>query len=376
MIPGRARLLLGTCLCVLASCSSGVSGDESQSSSTDSSGDSSTTADSDPSTSSTGAPTTAPDIATTAPTSAPPATEPELDVAEPACVAEVMPNDSLGLIVDNVGDDAVTIASLQDENRIGDADVIHPGDLLDICVGNDIDDITGLSRLAPDAPVVQQQQQQLNELFEGYGIQELAVDGVSGPLTRQMLCAARMALGLPISATDMPEGSPDHEALMAADSIGVPAGAAVSADRWILIDKSCQVMFVGEGDQGVTYVFATSTGEPGYETKSLQSVSAFRYDPALDNGGWHDSTNFPVSADNSLNGNMYKPIYFNQGQAIHGANYVPPRPESKGCARLTPFSQDTLIEWLGLADVTEATWSRSAIGATVTVQGTFKPEPE
>jgi hypothetical protein len=54
--------------------------------------------------------------------------------------------------------------------------------------------------------------------------------------------------------------------------------------------------------------------------------------PALDNGGWHDSSRFPVEIDNPLNGNVYMPIYFNRGQAIHGANYVPPEQRSKGCA--------------------------------------------
>jgi hypothetical protein len=79
-----------------------------------------------------------------------------------------------------------------------------------------------------------------------------------------------------------------------------------------------------------------------------------------------------VAIDNPLNGNMYKPIYFNGGQAIHGANYVPPTPRSKGCARTFPLHQDELIRWLGIDGLTEATWNSSAIGVTVTVQGAFR----
>ena len=69
---------------------------------------------------------------------------------------------------------------------------------------------------------------------------------------------------------------------------------------------------------------------------------------------------------------MYKPIYFNDGEAIHGAGYVPPTPRSKGCARTFPLHQDELISWLGLADVTEAIWQTATIGLRVTVQGKYR----
>ena len=58
----------------------------------------------------------------------------------------------------------------------------------------------------------------------------------------------------------------------------------------------------------------------GLAVGGLAAFSAghlFRYDPATDNGGWHDSASYPVEVDNPLNGNMYKPLYFNDdGQAI------------------------------------------------------------
>ena len=66
---------------------------------------------------------------------------------------------------------------------------------------------------------------------------------------------------------------------------------------------------------------------------------------------------------------MYKPIYFHRGQAIHGANNVPPEPASKGCARLRVENQESLVAWLGLADVTEEIYE--PIDAIVTVQGDF-----
>jgi len=139
----------------------------------------------------------------------------------------------------------------------------------------------------------------------------------------------------------------------------------------VLIDKTCQVMFVGESSTRIAYVFATSTGQPGWETTNQAKVRAFRFDPALENAGWHDSSAFPVPVDNPLNGNMYRPLYFHHGQAIHGATNVPPEPKSKGCARLRVEDQDALLAWLGLTDAMGPIWNRDRINLTVTVQGEF-----
>lgn len=285
------------------------------------------------------------------------------------CSVVVEEGDSLNQIA---GDARVELAGLLDENALDVESVIHPGDRLDVCIGNDVDDVTGASRLAPPPAAVRRQQEHLNELFSPYRFAELVVDGDSGPLTRQLLCAARMGLGLTVTGAHMPESSADEAALFAATSLSIPEGAATSSDQWILIDNTCQVLFIGEGEELVN-VYPTSTGSPGFETRRAQAVEAFRFDPALANDGWHDSSRFPTEVDDPRNGNMYKPIYFSNGQAIHGANYVPPDPQSKGCARTFPHHQDELIAWLGLEDITEATWQRELIGVTVTVQGDFRP---
>ena len=297
-------------------------------------------------------------------------------VHDPACARVVQPGDSLSLIADGINDPTVTAESLAAENGVSDVDVIHAGDVLDVCPGNQLDDITGEERGVPAVAVgssgVAAQQDKLNQLFAGYGLPALAVDGVSGPFTRQQLCAARMALHLPISRADMAPGSDEERALLSAQSIAIPQNAAVGSSRWILISKTCQVMFAGEGSDRITFVFKTSTGEEGWETTNQESARAFRYDPALDNDGWHNSSKFPVEEDNPLNGNMYKPLYFHRGQAIHGANNVPPEPASKGCARLRPENQDALLGWLGLTDIAEPTYNRDRINVTVSVHGDYE----
>ena len=321
-------------------------------------------------------PTTPPTSSTTTTTTT--TTEPPLDVYDPSCVVQVEPGDSLGAIVSSRADEIVTPASLQAENGLAD-DLIVPGQLLDVCIDNGLDDITGEQRLERNAAVVASenfgavtaQQAKLNELLTPFGFPEMPVDGISGPVTRRGLCATRLALGLPVNRSDMEPGSIEEQFLFATTALPIPPGVATDG-RWIFIDLTCQVLLTGEGFDRLVHVFPTSTGEAGYETRLQERVRAFRFNPALDNGGWHNSSTYPVEADNPLNGNMYKPLYFDRGQAIHGANNVPTSPQSKGCARLRPSHQDALVAWLGLADLNGPTGSRDRINATVTVRGAYE----
>ncbi|MEL6892574.1 MAG: L,D-transpeptidase [Actinomycetota bacterium] len=334
-------------------------------------------------------PTTTPDAiaaddgvapgSTAAPTTvAPTTTVPEPQFFNEECVVVIEPGDTLTGLIERFDDgETINRVSLRAENELSD-ETLRSGDVLDVCPGNGLDDATGSERLDPSEDLVaaavqtnvEMQQRKLNQLFADLGTQELLVDGVSGPVTRQRLCAARLALGLEVSTADMAAGSEEERALLDAEELPAPPEATVDQDRWVLIDQTCQFMFAGEVD-GLVFGFPTSTGEAGHETRLQDRSRAFRFDPAVDNGGWHDSTDFPVSIDNPLNGNMYKPLYFDGGQAIHGANNVPTSPQSKGCARLSVAHQDLLVDWLGLAADTAPTWSRRAIGLTVSVQGHY-----
>lgn len=320
------------------------------------------------------APTTSSTTAGSTPSTTTTTTEPDplVDVHDPACVQVA---DERGF---DRSADAMTesTTSLWIENGFGDAPAI--GDLIDVCVDNGINDITGESALRHDDPAViaavaddiRRQQQQLNELFAPYATTPLAVDGISGPLTGQRLCAARVALGLDPSVADLQPGSDEHAILLAATDLPTPASTATESDRWALIDRTCQWMFIGTGAE-LVFAFPTSTGTEGFETRTQDRAEAFRYNPAVDNGGWHDSSEYPVGVDNPLNGNLYKPLYFDLGQAIHGANSVPPAPASKGCSRLSVANQEQLLDWLGLLDATEETWRKPELNFTVNVQGEF-----
>jgi hypothetical protein len=286
----------------------------------------------------------------------------------------VQPGETLRAIAERYDDETIDLTSIVTENALTSTDV-EPGTVLDICPGNGLDDVTGAERLLPDAVVqtgVEAQQEHLNTLFAGLGIEPLLVDGISGPVTRQRLCAARLALGLPTSTADMLPGSEEEAILLGTVTLAVPYTSAILSERWILIDRTCQIMFVGRGTDTIDFVFATSTGKPGFETRNQDRTTAFRYNPVLHNRGWHNSSIYPVAADNPLNGNMYKPIYFDGGQAIHGANNVPRSPASAGCARLRVGDQDALVAWLGLAGIDGPTNDPARIAVTVNVQGTWR----
>ena len=303
---------------------------------------------------------------------------PGLDVYDPACVVQVQPGDSLAAIALAEADEIVTDASLQAENGLPD-ELVVPDQLLDVCIDNGFDDITGEQRLERNTAVVAAetlvsvtaQQTKLNELLVPFGYPEMPVDGVSGPVTQRALCASRLALGLPVNRTDMAAGSADEQLLLATTALPAPPDVGIDG-RWIFIDLTCQILLTGEGPGQLVNLFPTSTGEPGYETRLQERTRAFRFNPALDSAGWHESTDYPVPEDNPLNGNMYKPLYFDDGQAIHGANNVPTSPQSKGCARLEPANQDRLVAWLGLDTIDGATYSKDRIGATVTIRGGYE----
>ncbi len=298
--------------------------------------------------------------------------DPLADVHTPGCVR----------IADEGGFDQIATAEdsstlrLWIENGFGEGPAV--GDLVDVCVDNGVNDVTGEPALRHDDPAVEaavvdevrRQQEKLNELFAPFATAPLTVDGISGPLTGQRLCAARVALGLDPSVADLPPGSIERTTLFAATELPTPTSTATESDRWALIDRTCQWMFIGAGPD-LVFAFPTSTGTEGFETRTQDRAAVFRYNPAVDNGGWHDSTEYPVGVDNPLNGNLYKPLYFDLGQAIHGANNVPPVPASKGCARLSVTNQQRLLDWLGLLDATEETWRKQEINLTVNVQGEF-----
>lgn len=182
-------------------------------------------------------------------------------------------------------------------------------------------------------------QRRLGEVLAPYGYPPLCVDGVVGPRTRQAAGAAALVAAV----------------------LREPA-----THRRVIVDRSTQAMVAADAS-GVVLVAPVSTGAPEHPTRLSDAVQAFRYEPAADNAGWRNSTTFPVGPEDPHGGNMYRPVYFDRGQAIHGSDRVPPVPSSHGCVLVDPAVQDRLVRWLGLDDVLDAVWSTDVIDLRVTV---------
>ena len=336
--------------------------------------DATTTTTTDPPATTTPETSTTTSTSTTTTTTTTTTTVPPLDVYDIACAIQVLPGETMQEIVALIDDDTVDVETVMAENGL-ENDVVIGDQILDVCVDNGLNDIDGTTRTERNAVLVRRevetQQAKLNTLFAGYGIRELLVDGISGSVTQQRLCAFRLAAGLPVSTKDMAAGSEEEQLLMATETLPIPFTSAILAERWALIDETCQIMFVGVGTERLQFVFPTSSGLADFPTRPQTRSSAFKYDSASNNNGWHNSTDFPAAEDNPLNGNMYKPIYFDNGQAIHGANNVPRSPASHGCLRLRVTDMDSLINWLGLGDVTGATYDTGKINLAVNVQGRY-----
>jgi hypothetical protein len=213
--------------------------------------------------------------------------------------------------------------------------------------------VTSLDPVRPTGPAgrdVVDRKRRLNDSLAPFGFPLLALDERIDLRLRQAEHAAALAsLGASV------------------DSAGVTRHRG---RRWVLVDKSGQVLAAGDR-RGVRFVMPVSTGTTEHETRLVDAVPAFRYEPATENAGWRNSTTFPVDAGHPHGGNMYRPLYFSRGQAIHGADVVPPYPRSQGCVLLTVADQDRLLAWLGLAEATEPLWDERRIDLDVTVRGAF-----
>ncbi|WP_051266780.1 L,D-transpeptidase family protein [Nakamurella lactea] len=161
-------------------------------------------------------------------------------------------------------------------------------------------------------------QQKLNDL--GYWNGE--ADGTYGELTSQAVMAYQKAAGI---AADGVAG-PDTQRAMAK---GIrPAVRTTSGDA-IEVDLQAQLVKVVL-DGRLKYVFNTSTGSGETYLQKGESEPQVATTP---------TGKFVI--ERSINGmrvaklgKLWRPRYFYEGYALHGASYVPNYPASHGCVRL------------------------------------------
>jgi peptidoglycan hydrolase-like protein with peptidoglycan-binding domain len=147
-------------------------------------------------------------------------------------------------------------------------------------------------------------------------------DGFYGDLTADAVLALRKAENLPRSY----DVDSDVWARLAA-----PTGLrpAPTGPNRVEIDLARQVLFIVHNGQVIT--LNTSTGnnatytdpETGWDQEAYTPTGQFAF---------YDLYDGEVKAPL---GTLYRPMYFLRGWAVHGSGFVPPWPDSHGCARIS-----------------------------------------
>lgn len=204
---------------------------------------------------------------------------------------------------------------------------------------------TAASSTAPPKPTllktgssgaeVKQLQQQLLDL--GYWLE--AADGNYGQTTQQAVMAYQKAAGIDA------DGVAGPQTLKALERQVRPEPRTTSGDA-IEIDLPKQLIYiVRDGELKYTINTSTGTGQPytqevevdnpdGTTTKEVVS------DVAITPTGEYQIQRGIDGMRKSKLGKLWRPRYFYEGWAIHGAEYIPNYPASHGCARMSNAAID------------------------------------
>lgn len=212
-----------------------------------------------------------------------------------------------------------------------------------------------LPESAPKPPTILEVQQALSNL----GIPVGEIDGKYGARSRQALCIWRELTGRQVNR-NLPITIEEYGIVNFAKQwpgFNRPKGFKLPADFEVglNISKTCQsAVWIKDQDHEEIRIMIASTGMPGFET----DTGTFKVGWKVDR--WYLSIIYP-------DGWMYRPLFFNNGQAVHGSeydSYVHWFPASHGCVRMLGKDIDAL-------------WSSGfGNGSTVRVYGSWNPITE
>lgn len=155
-------------------------------------------------------------------------------------------------------------------------------------------------------------------------------DAHYGGLTASAVTALQKVAGL---VRDGIAGPATSRALAA----GARPSASTRSGHVIEIHRDSQVLLVVDSGR-VSMTLATCTGsEIPYESEGRTwsaRTTPGSYHVYFSKEGW----------DHGPLGDLWRPMFFNGGIAVHGSTSVPPYPASHGCCRLTIPAMDMIIE--------------------------------
>lgn len=154
-------------------------------------------------------------------------------------------------------------------------------------------------------------------------------DGHYGGLTTSAVTALQKVAGL---TRDGLCGSATNRALEA----GTRPRAGTHSGHVIEIHRDTQVLLVVDSGR-VGTILATCTGS------EVPYVSEGRTWSARTTPGSYHVYYRKEGWDHGPLGDLYRPMFFNGGIAVHGSTSVPPHPASHGCCRLTIPAMDMIL---------------------------------
>ena len=179
----------------------------------------------------------------------------------------------------------------------------------------------------PTTPPIPPTKEEVQQALAAMLIPVGDIDGKWGARTRQGLCIWRELTGRDINR-NLPNMDEQY-AIVAQENLTLPKDFVVGLN----INRTCQsAIWVKNKERTDFYVTIASTGMPGLESE----VGTYKVSWSVDR--WYESIAYP-------DGWMYRPMFFNRGQAVHGSEYdqwVYPYPASHGCVRMLGKDIDAL----------------------------------
>lgn len=163
-----------------------------------------------------------------------------------------------------------------------------------------------------------------------------SADGSFGHLTQQAVWALQKHHGL---VRDGVVG-PATRAALATGSRPTPQFGGTGVE----VHLGDQLMLVVR-DGSTREVYNTSTGNGEWYT-----LNGRRQRAVTPKGSWRVYSTYSDGWQAGPLGNMWRPMYYNSGWAIHGSTSIPTYPASHGCSRLSTAAMDRLWQkgWLAM----------------------------
>lgn len=162
-----------------------------------------------------------------------------------------------------------------------------------------------------------------------------SADGIFGHLTQQAVWAVQKHHHL---ERDGVVGPLTRDAV-ASGSVPQPVAGGTGVE----VHLERQLLLVVR-DDATREVFNTSTGNGEWYT-----LDGRRHRATTPRGTWQVYSTWSHGWQEGPLGNMWRPMYYNSGWAIHGSESIPTYPASHGCSRLSTAAMDHLWSSGGLA---------------------------